>query len=371
MAHNFQRPGLPYANEALQNDNRYQIITRANQRPATDIMLDADFNYVIDGLRKLDIDIAGIAVGILPGSDNPDNANFLPTTDGAGNISWIDIADLNIRDNSVAGSKLFAQTITSRELGNAETTADKLAPNSVTTIKVLDFNITANKLAPQSVFTDKIVDLNVTAAKLAVDSVPTDKIVDLNITTAKIADANVTTPKIADANVTLTKLAQEVLDRLVPIGTVVEFAGSAGFPAMWLECNGQAVSRATYATLFANLGTVYGVGDGATTFNLPDKRGRTSVGIGSDNSTGGRITAATSSSITLGGTFGAETQTLDITQIPSHTHTYAYMNDSGSLAYGARLGQNGGTLETGSAGSGLPHPNVQPSIFTRYYIRAL
>ena len=87
MPHNFQRPGLPYANEALQNDNRYQIITRANQRPATDIMLDTDFNYVIDGLRQLDIDIAGVEAGILPGSDDPANANFLPTTDGEGNIS--------------------------------------------------------------------------------------------------------------------------------------------------------------------------------------------------------------------------------------------------------------------------------------------
>lgn len=366
MAHDFQRPNLPHATESLQNDKRYQIITRSNNRPATDVMLDTDFNYVIDGLRQLDIDIAGISAGILPGSDNPANANFLPTPDGEGNISWIDISDINIRDSSVTGSKLFAQAITSRELGDGAVTTPKLATNSVTTIKILDFNITADKLAPDSVFTDKIVDLNVTAEKLAANSVTTDKIVDLNVTT----------PKLADANVTLVKLAQEVLDRLVPIGTVVEFAGSTGFPAMWLECNGQAVSRATYATLFANLGTVYGVGDGTTTFNLPDKRGRVSVGIGSDSSTGGRITAATSASITLGGAFGAETQTLDVTQMPSHSHGVSCSESLGT--YGdtsLRVAITSGTAQNfpniQSTGGDEPHNNVQPSIFMRYYIRAL
>jgi microcystin-dependent protein len=326
-------------------------------------MLDTDFNYVIDGLRQLDIDIAGVEAGILPGSDDPANANFLPTTDGAGNISWVDISDENIRDASISGSKLLPQAITDRELGDGSANTSKLATNSVTTIKVLDFNITANKLAPDSVPTDKIVDLNVTAAKLAANSVPTEKIVDLNVTTSKIANANVT----------LAKLAQEVLDRLVPIGTVVEFAGSTGFAANWLECNGQAVSRATYATLFANLGTVYGVGDGATTFNLPDKRGRVPVGIGSDNNTGGRITAATAASITLGGAFGAETQTLDVTQIPSHNHSNWVMNTTFGAGFAGSGIASGGTQSgtTSSTGGGLPHPNVQPSIFTRYYIRAL
>lgn len=58
----------------------------------------------------------------------------------------------------------------------------------------------------------------------------------------------------------------------VPAGSVSAYAGAAA-PTAWLECAGQAVSRATYATLFTAIGTVYGVGDGATTFNLPDLRG--------------------------------------------------------------------------------------------------
>ena len=58
----------------------------------------------------------------------------------------------------------------------------------------------------------------------------------------------------------------------LPSGVVVPFAGSF-IPTGWLECNGAAVSRTTYSLLFAAIGTLYGIGDGSTTFNLPDLRG--------------------------------------------------------------------------------------------------
>lgn len=53
----------------------------------------------------------------------------------------------------------------------------------------------------------------------------------------------------------------------------IAFCAAGVIPQGWLECNGAAISRATYGTLFAAIGTNYGVGDGATTFNLPDLRG--------------------------------------------------------------------------------------------------
>lgn len=369
MAHNFQRPGLPYDNESLQNDKRYQIITRSDERPATDVMIDTDFNYVIDGLRQLDIDIAGVEAGILPGSDNPANANLLPTTDGEGNISWIDISDVNIRDNSVTGSRLFAQAITVRELGDGSVTTPKLATNSVTTIKVLDFNITANKLAPDSVLTDKIVDLNVTSEKLAADSVTTDKIVDLNVTTAKIADANVTLAKLSTDTLAF-------MNALMPIGLSMRWNG-AGVPTSidnfieWKEENGQLLNRIAYASLFAIIGTTYGAGDGSTTFALPDSRGRVAVGIGSDNSTGGRITAATSANITLGGAFGAETHVLTIPEMPSHNHQMNLKANTVSAGFTGYSDTNDVGRFTDNTGGDQPHNNVQPSMFTRYYIRAL
>lgn len=65
----------------------------------------------------------------------------------------------------------------------------------------------------------------------------------------------------------------------IPSGVITDFAGAIA-PSGWLLCDGSAVSRAAYSGLYAALGAAYGAGDGATTFNLPDLRGRVSVGVG-------------------------------------------------------------------------------------------
>lgn len=64
-----------------------------------------------------------------------------------------------------------------------------------------------------------------------------------------------------------------------PVGMVAPYAGSTA-PDYWLLCDGSAVSRTTYANLFAVIGSTFGAGDGSTTFNLPDLRGRTPIGVG-------------------------------------------------------------------------------------------
>lgn len=81
-------------------------------------------------------------------------------------------------------------------------------------------------------------------------------------------------------------------------------------PAGYLICDGSAVSRTTYAALFAVLGTAYGSGDGSTTFNLPNLKGRVAVGLD----------AAQTEFDALAETGGAKTVTLDVTQMPAHTH---------------------------------------------------
>jgi hypothetical protein len=95
-----------------------------------------------------------------------------------------------------------------------------------------------------------------------------------SVTESKIASSAVSTTKIADGAVTMAKLAAALQAYLVPSGAVSAWAGSSSAPTGWLLCDGSAVNRTTYAALFAAIGTAHGTGDGATTFNLPDYRGR-------------------------------------------------------------------------------------------------
>jgi len=86
----------------------------------------------------------------------------------------------------------------------------------------------------------------------------------------------------------------------VPAGTIMGWGGSTA-PEQWIICDGTAVSRSTYSALYAAIGTTYGVGDGSTTFNLPDLRGRVPVGSQSAITLAGNptITTATPAVVTL------------------------------------------------------------------------
>jgi microcystin-dependent protein len=79
--------------------------------------------------------------------------------------------------------------------------------------------------------------------------------------------------------ITLAKLAEAVTQALVPVSAVIGLRTTA-IPSGFLLCDGSAVSRTTYAALFAAIGTEEGAGDGSTTFNLPDYRGRLLAGKG-------------------------------------------------------------------------------------------
>lgn len=177
-----------------------------------------------------------------------------------------------------------------------------------------------------------------------------------------------------------TALAGKV-DKLNIVGMIAPFATSSP-PTDWLECNGEAVSRTTYAVLFASISTAFGAGDGSTTFNLPDLQGRAPIGAG----TGSGLTART-----LGTKLGEETHTLTESQMPSHRHFYALAqiddgNGSGLTTGDQQRGlySDAGTRQTNSvedtgtnglfstaSGGGAAHPNMPPSLVVKYYIRAL
>lgn len=116
--------------------------------------------------------------------------------------------------------------------------------------------------------------------------------------------ASVGTAQLANAAVTTDKQAP---DLSLPPGSMAMFAGAAA-PTGWLLCNGAAVSRTSNAALFAAIGTTFGAGDGSTTFNVPDLRGRAPIGAGTGPSLSAR---------TLGATGGAETHQLTIAEMPA------------------------------------------------------
>ena len=179
----------------------------------------------------------------------------------------------------------------------------------------------------------------------------------------------------------------------VPPGVILPFGGASA-PQGWLLCHGQAISRTDYAELFAAIGTTFGVGDGSTTFNLPDMRGRAPVG--KDNMGGtpaNRLTGAWADSI--GGADGAEGHTLAEGEIPSHAHApgtlenlnfevdgwYGVAVQSGSgisvaqvpNSFGSKIGPSSTGLKFGGAtsgtGGGGEHNNVQPSLTVNYIIK--
>jgi hypothetical protein len=233
MAHNFSRPTWPYQNESRPNDNRYQVLTKSLGEPVDDITLDMDFNYLVDGLNQLDIDILGVSAGNIPGSNNPDNANFVVTLDGNGNMPLKLISDENCEVNSISGNKLIPESVTREQLQdncinaskleNKAVTKFKLGDLSVTTIKLDDYSVTSEKLDDSSVTTDKLGNSSVTTPKLANLSVSTGKLIDLSVTTAKLANLSVTTAKLADLSVSTGKL----IDLSVTTGKLADLSVTA------------------------------------------------------------------------------------------------------------------------------------------------
>lgn len=119
-----------------------------------------------------------------------------------------------------------------------------------------------------------------------------------------------------DGDGNLSKEAAEgIADYLSPIGSIQIWSGSSLPSDRWLVANGQAVSRTTYATLFQRIGTVYGAGDGSTTFNLPDLQGRFPRGI--------------DASTPLGQKGGSDSTLLTEAQVPMKTHYHGVGEDPG------------------------------------------
>jgi microcystin-dependent protein len=138
-------------------------------------------------------------------------------------------------------------------------------------------------------------------------------------------------------------------------------------PAGYLLCDGAAVSRTTYSALYSALGgasSPWGQGDGSTTFNVPDMRGRAPIGAGQGTGLTNRALAATT---------GTETHTLTTGEMPAHTHSTGFTRVSTTAGGGSqdRLSAAGTdvNITSTSNGSGGAHQNMQPSVAINFIVK--
>ena len=201
----------------------------------------------------------------------------------------------------------------------------------------------SNKTLTSPVITGGTINSGVA---LTVDSTELNKLDGVTTTTAQLNYINTTTSDVQSQINTKAPLASPTFtgtvtlptfgNGLAPVGMLAPFAGSSA-PTGWLLCAGQAVSRTTYSALYTALGgasSPYGLGDGSTTFNVPDLRGRVPAGVDNMNGTdAGRLDLAN----TLGTTTGAQNVTLTAAQtgVPAHDHGVTSVGGGGHTASGS------------------------------------
>ena len=214
-------------------------------------------------------------------------------------------------------------------------------------------------------------DAAATATALAAVKSTADAAATATALAAVKTTADAALPKTTAASTYATATA---LATAVPVGVVQMWAGKAS-PAGWLLCQGQAVSRTTYAALYAVCGTAYGTGDGSSTFNLPDLRARMPIGL----SGSGAFNA-------LGNAGGEENHTLNTEEMPSHGHTLTagarmpklgvwLTNMAGGTGWPAISSTNGndgnlGIASASNTGGGGAHNNMPPYMVMNFIIKA-
>jgi microcystin-dependent protein len=180
----------------------------------------------------------------------------------------------------------------------------------------------------------------------------------------------------------------------VPIGGFLPYSGATAPNSNFVLPYGQAISRTTYSSYFSLVSTTFGSGDGSTTFNVPDLRGRVVAGAdGMGGSAAGRLTDAVAGIDSLGDAGGAQSHTLSTSEIPSHSHGVTDPGHSHSASTNAMWGTkstsggavqcadtNVATVTVNSAttgisiqnnGGGGAHNNVQPTIVLNYLLRII
>jgi microcystin-dependent protein len=297
------------------------------------------------------------------------------------------ISSANIVDGTITGSDIASETVTSSNILNGTIVNADIADNTIVDAKI---NSTANIAAT------KIADTAVTLTATQTVSGKTLTSPAINspvITGGTLNGGAALTVDSTELNYVdgVTSAIQTQFNSNTPVGSMTMYGGITA-PTGWLACDGTEKPIATYGALYAVLGINYGVltdGSGAagtTHFRVPDLRSRIPMGVGTGRNVANsaNLSARSFAGATFSKISDAETQTLIEANLPSHDHTIGWQSDgtnshdhalpSGSTVTRVAGPSDGGvagtgTINSGLAGSGTGHNNIQPSTIVNFIIK--
>lgn len=389
MTGKYVRPAGAYAGmNGLANASKYQDDAAAvPKRAISSSKMDGDFNFIVEALNKIDeasgtkasiaerLDASLNADGTLKGSVVATVDDWVAHT-GCGALARVDDSSISMdggdfRALYVAGRRIRIMIAGSFYYADV---AEASYAAGVTTLAVsglVDASGVAAVIAntPSAVAYGFVcpgvtgtlvtrfaggVELPAGSADYRLRGDAGDLLVERNgVEVARFDAGGLVGQEVNDIGVD--QLAAATVARLLPSGVVMPFAG-ASIPSGWLPCDGSVVSRSVYADLFAVIGTVYGNGDGSTTFQVPDLRGRAVFGKDSMGGTAaGRLTSAGSSvdGAVLGASGGSQLmqQHTHTVSDPGHRHVQGFafpLNGTPQPRWGvSNTGINSGNYDTG------------------------
>lgn len=188
---------------------------------------------------------------------------------------------------------------------------------------------------------------------------------------APATPAQITSGSDTESAVTPAQLAAAV--NSLPTGALAPYAGPTA-PSGWLLAAGQVISRTTYAGLFSVIGVAFGVGDGSTTFGIPDLRGRVVAAADNMNGTaanrlGSNLTDGIVAPAALAAVGGSQSHVMTLTELVAHHHTMNAVSGSNAGSTGGPVQGSGATANTSDTGGSGAFNIIQPTIVLNYIIK--